>query len=198
MKELSEEDIGTSNQAVYNFLDRALSPRPALQAGRSWQTEQRLHQHPFFASLCHSFLAICRDILEQQAAIYKDIEITGCWANLSPPGSLHTPHIHPNNILSGVYYPRVTEGGNAIVFHDEQKARAVISPSVKQLNEYNAGEVAVALKTGSLVVFPSTLMHSVPPNNSNQERLSISFNVMFTEFSQEISPPQWEGLKLPR
>jgi hypothetical protein len=30
--------------------------------------------------------------------------ITGCWANVNPPGSYHPTHNHPNNFLSGVYY----------------------------------------------------------------------------------------------
>lgn len=197
IEQLGESDLQISNQAICEFLDKAITPRPALQHGRSWQTAQTLHMHPFFASLRDAFINACVKVLEQQAVVYTDIEITGCWANISPPGSLHTPHVHPNNVLSGVYYPRVADGANVIVFHNELKSRAVISPPVKQLNEYNAGEVAVTLESGSLVIFPSTLMHSVPQNRSQQERVSISFNVMFKDFSREVSPPQWEGIQLP-
>ena len=32
--------------------------------------------------------------------------ITQCWANKNPPGSKHHEHVHPNSILSGVFYLR--------------------------------------------------------------------------------------------
>ena len=32
--------------------------------------------------------------------------ITQCWANKNPPGSRHHEHVHPNSILSGVFYLR--------------------------------------------------------------------------------------------
>ncbi len=191
--EFAENDIGVSNHEICEYLDTAISPRPELQHGRSWQTEQTLHQLPFFAKLAETFIKSCEAVLAKQNVVHQGIEITGCWANISPPGSLHTPHMHPNNILSGVFYPKVVEGSNAIVFHKGENSSA-ISPAVTGLNEYNAAEIAVALKPGTLVIFPSTIMHSVPPNRSSDERVSISFNVMFKDFSRTISPPKWQGI----
>lgn len=185
-----------SHSDICSYLDKAMRPRPPLQANRSWQSEQNLHQLPFFSRLTKLFESSCEQVLLQQNMIHHGLEVTGCWCNVAPPGSLHTPHMHPNNFLSGVYYPRVQKGANTIVFHDHNRNQSAINPAVIQLNEYNAAEVAVALKTGSLVIFPSTLMHSVPPNQSQSERFSISFNVMFKAFSEKISPPQWQGIKL--
>jgi hypothetical protein len=35
------------------------------------------------------------------------------------------------------------------------------------------------------------LTHSVDANTSDQTRISISFNVMFSAFAQKMSPPLW-------
>jgi hypothetical protein len=33
----------------------------------------------------------------------------------------------------------------------------------------------------------------VPVNRSTAERISISFNVMFTNYTETMSPPLWSG-----
>ena len=42
-----------------------------------------------------------------------------------------------------------------------------------------------------LLLFPSYLQHSVDANTSDRERISISFNIMFSNFTQEMSQPLW-------
>ena len=37
--------------------------------------------------------------------------------------------------------------------------------------------------------------HSVPANASGQERVSIAFNLMYTDFTRRYSRPKWEGIK---
>ena len=57
----------------------------------------------------------------------------------------------------------------------------------------NAGKADLTVAEGDLVVFPSWLFHSVPPNKSEQNRISIAFNFMFRNFADVISPPGWQG-----
>jgi len=38
---------------------------------------------------------------------------------------------------------------------------------------------------------PSFLEHSVDANLSEEERVSVSFNVMFSSFTQQLSKPLW-------
>jgi len=40
-------------------------------------------------------------------------------------------------------------------------------------------------------VFPAYLEHSVSPNESTDVRISVSFNVMFSDYAETISPPLW-------
>ena len=42
-------------------------------------------------------------------------------------------------------------------------------------------------------MFPAWLAHSVPTNESSEVRISISFNIIFSQFSEEVAPPQWGG-----
>jgi ectoine hydroxylase-related dioxygenase (phytanoyl-CoA dioxygenase family) len=47
------------------------------------------------------------------------------------------------------------------------------------------------VKDGMLLVFPAYLRHSVDANVSGEERISISFNIMFSAFTENLSKPLW-------
>jgi ectoine hydroxylase-related dioxygenase (phytanoyl-CoA dioxygenase family) len=47
------------------------------------------------------------------------------------------------------------------------------------------------IATGSLILFPAWLPHSVDANRSDRERISISFNLMFATYAEALSPPLW-------
>lgn len=46
-------------------------------------------------------------------------------------------------------------------------------------------------RDGTLLMFPSYLEHSVDANKSNDERVSVSFNLMFSFFTHCLSKPLW-------
>jgi hypothetical protein len=44
-----------------------------------------------------------------------------------------------------------------------------------------------------MLVFPAWLPHSVDFNRSQRVRISVSFNAMFENFAETMSPPEWSG-----
>ncbi len=44
-----------------------------------------------------------------------------------------------------------------------------------------------------MLFFPAYLLHSVAPNRSERNRISLSFNVMFSAFTENLSKPLWGG-----
>ncbi|MEE8334723.1 MAG: TIGR02466 family protein, partial [Alphaproteobacteria bacterium] len=121
----------------------------------------------------------------------KDVEITGCWANIGPSGSSHTSHMHANNFLSAVYYVTVPRGGHRITFYDPRPQIHILAPAVEQVNIHNGDFVNFEAGEGMLLLFPAWLVHSVPVNTGKENRISISFNINFTDFTGRISPPSW-------
>ena len=122
---------------------------------------------------------------------YGAFEVTGCWANVLASGAAHRAHSHPNNFLSGVYYLRTQAGADTINFHDPRNQTGVIRPPVVELTAENTDQVVVRVSNGTLLFFPAYLEHSVDPNASRQERVSLSFNVMFSAFTENLSKPLW-------
>jgi uncharacterized protein (TIGR02466 family) len=106
-------------------------------------------------------------------------------------GASHRRHAHPNNFLSGVYYVRTPAGADTINFHDPRVQGAVIRPPVVELSAANTDQVVVRVCEGTLLMFPAWLEHSVDANASDEERISVSFNVMFSSFTENLSKPLW-------
>jgi ectoine hydroxylase-related dioxygenase (phytanoyl-CoA dioxygenase family) len=62
---------------------------------------------------------------------------------------------------------------------------------VVELTAENSDQVVVNVGSGTLLVFPSYLQHSVDANAADAERVSISFNLMFSDFTRSLSKPLW-------
>ena len=118
--------------------------------------------------------------------------ITGCWANVNAPGAGHRTHSHPNNFLSGVYYVKTQAGADTVNFHDPRAQTGIMRPPVTELTADNTDQVVVKVSNGTLLVFPSWLQHSVDANRSDAERISVSFNIMFSSYGDRMSKPLWK------
>jgi uncharacterized protein (TIGR02466 family) len=162
-----------------------------LAPGQGWQSGQTLHRRAEFGELVECVDSLAKRVLRFLRVGYDAFEITGCWANVLPPGASHRMHAHPNNFLSGVYYLRTHPGADAINFHDPRTQAAIIRPPVVELTAENTDQVVVSVQDGTLLMFPSYLQHSVDTNRSARERVSISFNIMFSAFTENLSQPQW-------
>lgn len=164
---------------------------PPLKAGQGWQSVQNFHEHEAMRELVPYIDHCAAGVLRFLHIGTVDYEVTGCWATVLAPGASHKLHSHPNNFLSGVYYVRTGEGADTINFHDPRKQASVIRPPVTQLTAQNTDQVVVRVREGTLLLFPAYLEHSVDANASADERVSISFNLMFSSFAQRLSKPLW-------
>ena len=169
-----------------------LRPAPAaMKSGRGWQSAQALHERAAFQGLVSHIRDAAGSVLEFLRVGCDEFEITGCWANINPPGASHKAHWHPNNFLSGVYYVQTGPGADAINFHDPRIQTGIIRPPVTELTGANSDQVVVRVRDGTLLLFPAYLQHSVDANESGAERISVSFNLMFSAFTENLSRPLW-------
>jgi uncharacterized protein (TIGR02466 family) len=162
-----------------------------LEPGAGWQSEQTLHRREELQDLVACGRSAAKTILRFLRIGYEAIEMTGCWATVLAKGAMHKTHSHPNNFLSGVYYVRTPPGSDTINFHDPRNQAGVIRPPVVELTAENTDQVVVRVTNGTLLMFPSYLEHSVDANPSDEERISISFNMMFSSFTENLSKPLW-------
>ena len=103
-----------------------------------------------------------------------EVVITQSWINKSGKGESHHEHVHPNSMISGVWYPVINEQLPPIQFRS--RGQRDISLSNDKYNNFNSATFLLPMKMGELIIFPSNLTHSVPANQSDTERISLSFN----------------------
>jgi uncharacterized protein (TIGR02466 family) len=162
-----------------------------LVPGDGWQSGQALHKRQDFRDVVACINDGVGSILRFLRIGDEPFEITACWATVLAHGAAHKVHSHPNNYLSGVYYVCTRPGADTINFHDPRRQTGVIRPPVVELTAENTDQVVIKVHDGTLLMFPSYLEHSVDTNTSDEERISISFNVMFCSFTERLSKPLW-------
>ena len=189
---LERESAQRINHDILHRLVDMRRSLPELQPGQAWQSDHDLHQFDECRELISCINEIATTLLDHLKIASQGFEVTACWANVSAPGAAHHIHCHPNNFLSGVYYVKTHEGANTINFHDSRNQTGVIRPPVTELTAENTDQVVVKVTDGTLLIFPAWLPHSVDANRSESERISISFNIMFSSFTESMSGPLWD------
>jgi uncharacterized protein (TIGR02466 family) len=188
--DLRPADAQSLNAKLRAEIDRIISPRPAVPAGSNWQTPQDLHTRAPFAPFVELVEKAARGVARHLQVDQYPMQITGCWANINPHGAYHPTHHHPNNYLSGVYYVAVPAVGSRIVFQDPRPS--MIMPKPRQYSRLTANGADAQSKEGRMLIFPAWLKHSVPSNQGESERISISFNLMFKNFTEAMAAPLWD------
>ena len=105
-----------------------------------------------------------------------NLYITQSWANFNEPNTSHHEHLHYNSYLSGVIYINAIENLDFIRFIDSKYITFQFE-NKKGYNIFNSGVWDFPVKTKQILIFPSYLRHCVLKNNSDHERISLSFNV---------------------
>ena len=110
--------------------------------------------------------------------------ITQSWLNFTGNNQFHHRHNHPNSIFSAVLYLKATEG-DLIEFHNSfhNDNYEIVS---NHNDMFNSGSWQLPVREDLLLIFPSTLVHSVPAVVHDNLRVSLSFN---TFFKGEIGKP---------
>ena len=190
LNQLESAEFEPLNRELLSLFE-SIRREQGYEQGARWQTPNDLQKRPEMAPFLEVARRFCLQSLEQINVVNKDFIFTGCWANIKPHAGAHQAHTHPNNYLSGVYYVTAPPKCGSIVFHDPRNDPYIVAPLVSGPNPFNSRFVNFEPKVGMCLLFPSWLMHSVEPNQSDSDRISISFNMMFSDFAQSVAAPGW-------
>jgi uncharacterized protein (TIGR02466 family) len=101
--------------------------------------------------------------------------ITQSWLNYTETNQYHHKHQHPNSLVSGVFYVNCHEELDKIKFFKD--GYKTIVPEIKDWNLYNSESWWFTVKTGDIILFPSSLTHMVENKEGTNTRISLAFNV---------------------
>ena len=120
------------------------------------------------------------NIFNKDLKIKKTLSIENMWININNYKDYNIEHTHPGSILSGVYYSQVSDNSGNLVFIHPAKDVMVYDWDNCDWQEYNKYSSSwwFTPSINKLFLFPSWLKHYVMPNLNQEERISISFNVI--------------------
>jgi uncharacterized protein (TIGR02466 family) len=103
-----------------------------------------------------------------------DFNIETSWLTLNKKGHYSHLHHHADADISGVYYVKTNGNDGELIFENPNR---LITTSYL-LNTWQESMHYVP-QEGKLILFPGWLIHRVNKNETDNERISFSFNVMF-------------------
>lgn len=126
---------------------------------------------------------ICNDTLN------AEVIIDNLWININKKHDFNWSHVHPGAHLSGVFWIKCPKNCGTLNFDSpnnfsDSKIYEVLKEDYsKKFYMYEVS--SFQSKEGSLILFPPNLRHGVTPNLSDEDRISIAFNLKLNPIKLE-------------
>ena len=165
----SEGDLSAETKYVENLEYLSQKENKNFKSKDSY-----LLKHEIFKNIKSFFGESITKYTEKILNSKQRLVITQCWTNKNPPGAKHHEHVHPNSIISGVFFFKI--GGKLPPIQFAKSIQGAMKLDPVKYNNVNAETFLLPCVPGELLLFPSNLKHSVPTNQGEETRYSMSFN----------------------
>tara|TARA_B100001057_G_scaffold464548_1_gene519840 strand:+ start:1027 stop:1629 length:603 start_codon:yes stop_codon:yes gene_type:complete len=105
------------------------------------------------------------------------IQIKEMWAIINKKDDFNVIHTHPNCYLSSAYYVKAPENCGKFLIENPNQAKRHFYPQLANKTELNMPIAGLDVNEGDLLLFPGYLPHKVAKNESDEDRIVVSFNV---------------------
>ena len=137
-------------------------------------------------NLKEEYHVLTRELFAMQYEIFKKEFLKpkpvlgNMWANINYPGGYNRPHIHPNSVFSGVYWIKTPIKSGDLLLYDPRPGIQTVMPNRKEglLPSHLWRDIRYQPRAGTIIMFPAWLWHEVRTNESNDTRISVSFNFL--------------------
>lgn len=144
-----------------------------------YQSPKFLHSKEELAPLFNFICSFANYAAHDLNFVDRDVFITSSWFNSNDSRqAINAQHIH-SDVFSGVFYLKIPDGSGKL---------SIINTSInpiwagcelsREKNQFTAEVIRIEPQEGQILLWPSYIPHSVEPNNHDEERISISFNVI--------------------
>jgi|TARA_R100001530_G_scaffold132210_1_gene104423 uncharacterized protein (TIGR02466 family) len=168
-----DEDLKVLSKFAYNQTsNRSISNRGGIQ------TDDLNVKDKAIKPLCKKILEAGKSYAKQ-LRLTDNIFIENIWVNINKKHNFNVEHTHPFSLISGTFYVKTNKDTGNIVFANPNVAMEgyVKKEYVKEHNQLNSNVWWYTPQDNVLILFPSWLKHQVEPNQSEEDRISISFNI---------------------
>jgi uncharacterized protein (TIGR02466 family) len=110
----------------------------------------------------------------------KEFVISNYWININGKGDFNRPHRHGFSTISGVFYVSAPPNSGKLVLRNPNHAHGfcIDEKIVTDWNQFNSFTWEIEPEPNKLLLWPAWVDHYTLPNNSDESRISIAFNVL--------------------
>ena len=152
-----------------------------------WHSKTDMHTKQEYKPLIDELFRMVYEVFNEEF-LDGEPKLGNMWANINPPGGYNKPHIHPNSLFSGVYYVKTPPNSGRLICNDPRPGIQTCMPNRKkgQPPKHLWREVNLQPQENRAIMFNSWLWHTVEPNKSNEDRISVSFNFLQSGFDNNV------------
>jgi uncharacterized protein (TIGR02466 family) len=167
---------GDLTRWIYNYHSKNESVIISNRGG--WQSPSDFYNDPSFSEFAEY---IVRNANHALCHYTRQFRLNNMWININKRGDYNVAHDHPNSTISGVFWIKTPKNCGNFVFRNPQffVENLLIQFADKNVQKeqnyylnYNFEP-----KEGKMILFASHLLHGVEENQSNEDRISIAFNL---------------------
>ena len=171
-KQKGEDDI---NQVVSN---RGGWQTPNSKM-RFYNTESFQPYMGWFSKRLKEYL----DHMDFNMSTGRDIFLSSMWFNINGKGHYNASHHHPETTIAGVLWIKTPKNCGSFYLESPHEFSEYAFQSMhkkEMVDQYLACPTYRIVPTeGSMILFPSHLRHAVEINQSDEDRISMAFNIDF-------------------
>ena len=179
------KDIKLDNDMLATYFLNLSKQDPGVHKTnvKGWHSKNLDHSQTEIQPLLKELFDMQKEIYQEEM-LDREPLLGNIWANLNPSGGYNKTHMHPNSLWSGVYYIKAPKNSGKLVCNDPRPGVQIKMPVRKEgtMPQSLWREVFIEPQSGRIIMFPSWVWHYVEPNESNDIRISMSFNFIQAGF----------------
>lgn len=167
-----------------NLLPHCVSVKQKVKSGgKGWLSNKTYNtsngQYDLFSD--SKFTAL-NDWVTKQIILYcNQLGITsdclsnnGSWFNIYYRNDFQETHVHPTSVISAIYILTCSNDGARIFFNSPVNNMYHVRKKVEK--QEMVDQIICSSTPGTLIIFPSYLPHAVERHESDEIRISLSYN----------------------
>ena len=179
----NEAEWSTLRAAMLERIASLIAEQKGVQRTNfgGWQSDDDLYKYREFSWLTQRVMALANEVAPDFSpkASFDDGIL---WANVNRRGDFNAMHTHPDAILSGSVYLKVDSPEQGVIqFLDAREGSPTSHwrcyTKLNGTTPLTEQAVSISPQEGDILFFPGWLKHWVTPNQTDQERVSVAFNI---------------------
>ena len=166
------EEFGDINPKIEYYIRKTGDMMNHVSNVKASMTDWDSHEkNSHINAIAKKALFLCQDGMKTK----YPLEIADCWGALYTKGEHTVEHHHWPFTWSFTYYVKVSDNTAPLVFHN------ILNPEKEFVN------MPIQPKKGDMFIFPSQMRHSVPEQESDEERIMVAGNIWYN-FNSTYNP----------